>query len=282
MSFLIFIYRRYRIIRIESCIKYFFIQRVGSAVLIRMLYDKRNFIGMMYSLVLRIKIGAGPFYFWFPSMCSGIDWSSCFMLMFFQKVLPLCLIYILIHWIIWIVVLVRLIMGVMGSFNQRGIKELLAYSSVHHLGWILIIRIKGNLRWVLYLLIYGFVLLRVVLLIVKEEVVDFSMMYKCKNKVWFIVRMLRMAGIPPLFGFFLKWMALINVIDLGLLWVIMLVIASVIILYVYVRIIYDVIIGGRFQESWGRIEIMKYMYIGDVIRMIGFLGGLFVIWYVII
>jgi len=43
-------------------------------------------------LVIRYKIGAGPFYFWFPSVCEMISWGPCFLLIRIQKLIPLVLI----------------------------------------------------------------------------------------------------------------------------------------------------------------------------------------------
>nr|YP_009655366.1 NADH dehydrogenase subunit 2 [Epeus alboguttatus]QCL18083.1 NADH dehydrogenase subunit 2 [Epeus alboguttatus] len=281
MSFLILIYKRYDIKMIESCMKYFFIQSLGSALMMSILYLDWVMIGGLCLLILSYKVGAGPFFYWFPSVCGGLDWLSCYMLMFFQKFLPLGLIYMFIHWFVWILVLVGLLVGVLGSFNQSNIKELLAYSSIHHLGWIMLIMMKGNLSWMLYLLMYGLVLFSIIHVLILNNIIYFYMMYKCKNKIWFILGMLSMAGMPPLLGFFLKWMALMNIMNLGLMYVVMLVLVSVIMLYIYIRMIYDVIMGSSMKSLWIDKGLILYGKEGDMLGMMGLFLGLFFMIYIV-
>lgn len=272
ISFLILIYKRYRIIVGESCLRYFFIQSIGSSLFIRFFFIKKFFLGGMLSVILRLKIGAGPFFFWFPSLCLGLDWFSCYFLILFQKILPLMLIFLLVHWILWIIVFVSLIIGVLGSFNQRNLKSLLAYSSIHHLGWIIIVGILKNIRWLLYLFIYGIVLLRVIVLLFKDEVIDLRYFYTSKYKLIYLIRIMRIGGVPPLLGFFLKWIALVRIIELGMIYLFILVVVSVIILYIYIRIVYDVFIKRRVDliDNWLSIN-----YIGniEIIRVVGIIIG---------
>lgn len=73
--------------RVESLYRYYFIQRISSGMILIMMY-----IGGLLRLVIRIRIGGGPFYFWFPSVIVGLTWRIGFLLMTFQKVLPVFLI----------------------------------------------------------------------------------------------------------------------------------------------------------------------------------------------
>lgn len=276
MSFLILIYRRYRIGVVESCLKYFFIQRIGSVLFIRIFYLNYYIVGRILFLILRFRIGAGPFFYWFPSICSSIDWISCYILIIFQKIIPLLLIGIFIHWILWFVVIVSLIMGVLGSFNQRNIKQLIAYSSIHHLGWIIIIIMGGRrMRWLLYLILYILVLFRVVGLLLKDDVIDLSTIFESKYKTIFMIRILRIAGIPPLLGFFLKWIALIRIVEINIIYLMILVLVSIVILYIYIRIVYDVFIGGGIEicEDFILFEKISNM---EILSIVGILIGVVV------
>lgn len=66
-------FERYRIMNIESCYKYFFVQSLGSAIFMGLLYINIEYMGFLICLVLRYKIGAGPFFFWFISVCFGVS-----------------------------------------------------------------------------------------------------------------------------------------------------------------------------------------------------------------
>ncbi|PKR79471.1 hypothetical protein E1814_29195 [Klebsiella pneumoniae] len=59
---------------------------------------------------------------------------SCFILISFQKLIPLIIMRIFISYVIYMIVVVRLFFGVFGCYNQRNFKQLIAYSSVYHIG----------------------------------------------------------------------------------------------------------------------------------------------------
>nr|WIM51602.1 NADH dehydrogenase subunit 2 [Parabathippus shelfordi] len=277
MSFLILIYRRSDLSIIESCLKYFFIQSIGSALLIGLFYLNESLLGNMFFVILSYKVGAGPFFFWFPSLCSGMMWVSCYVLMTFQSILPLLLMQMFVHWVLWLIVVLSLIVGILGSFNQCNMKQLMAYSSIHHLGWIMLVMMI-DVGWFMYMLIYMLVLYSVVGFLVKEEVVDLSMMYYNKFKMFFVIGMLSMGGIPPLLGFYLKWMALVNILSNNMIYVMMLMLVSVVMLYVYMRIVYDIlfsevgsiVVEMNFMLSDYNVEMLSVMGI-----IVGVVGGIF-------
>lgn len=277
MSFLIIIYKRYRVIIGESCLKYFFIQRIGSSLFISLFYLNYYVIGGMIILMLSLRVGAGPFFFWFPSLCSGLDWFSCYLLILFQKILPLLLIFLFIHWIVWVVIIVNLLVGVLGSFNQVNVRQLMAYSSINHLGWILLVGVFKGIGWVLYLMLYGIVLLRVVVLLYKDEIVDLSNLFISKYKLMFVIGILSIGGIPPLLGFFLKWIAFVIIFEVRRIYLFILILASVVILYIYIRIVYDVfLIGGIELRRWG---YNIYNDNVEMMRMLGIIMGITLIVY---
>lgn len=168
------IYRRLDENCLESCLKYFFIQSIGSAIFIGILYLGKKEIRGVLILILRYKMGAAPIYFWFPSVCRGLRWISCFILMSFQKLLPLILLLVIyIGWLILFVIIIRLILGTFGSFNQSDFKQLIAYSSIHHLGWIILCNIYNDIVWFLYLIIYRFIIFSIIYIIKDRGILRF-------------------------------------------------------------------------------------------------------------
>nr|YP_009349338.1 NADH dehydrogenase subunit 2 [Agelena silvatica]APZ83998.1 NADH dehydrogenase subunit 2 [Agelena silvatica] len=248
MSFLFLFYRKKSMNNIESCMKYFFIQSLGSALFIGVvyLYISSDWVS---SCILSYKLGAGPFFFWFPSVIDGLNWVGAFFLMTFQKILPLVLLIMFISWVVWFILIVSLVVGVLGSFNQSKMKFLFAYSSIHHLGWLLMCSFVDNGIWFFYLLMYGMVL-SVVFMMYYYEIDSFMDIMKWKNKWWFFLGVMSMAGVPPLLGFFLKWLAFYYILNINLYLVVMMVLMSVIMFYIYVRVVYDIMVGGVFNIGW--------------------------------
>lgn len=277
IRFIILIYKRRRKKHIESCFKYFFIQRLGSIIFLSFFFINKNLISYLRRLIIRYKIGAGPFYFWFPSVCSGVGWVRCFFLISFQKIIPLILIAIFISIILWIIIMSRLMVGVFGSFNQKQIKRLLSYSSIHHVGWILICIISDRNIWFLYLFLYRVIILSVIGLFIKYEINRIIRLIKLKYKWILFITILSIAGMPPLLGFFLKWVAFYYIIKINYIIIIFMLIISVIIFYVYIRLIYDLILGLR-----KKIDILfykiyyKYFIRYEILRLYRIFIGCFI------
>lgn len=280
--FIIIVYEKYRIYNIESCIKYFFIQSLGSAVYIRIFYINIKYLDFILCLVLRYKMGGGPFFFWFPSICNGISWVSCFVLISFQKIIPLILIRIFVSWAFIIIIIIGLVVGVFGSFNQKELKKLMAYSSIYHLGWIILCIFVYSECWFNYLIIYIIMIFPVIYYVRKKKLISLVDIIKERNKLIIIIIMLRIAGIPPFLGFFLKWFVFIIIIKISIFYIIILIICSVVIFYVYFRIIYDILIGNFFYEGWNLwFEDIRNIIWLDLICIIGILFGVIVRLYLI-
>lgn len=236
--------------RIESSVKYFFIQSLGSRLLILRFYSQRNYEDIINIIIIRYKIGAGPFFFWFSSVCDMITWWPCFMLMSFQKLIPLILVSIYSSVVIWLVILIRLYVGLIGVINQTRIKRLLAYSSIHHNGWILMCVYIYDYFWLIYLILYSFLIFSIIVIISKNEILNFSLLRKINEKNILIFGLLSIGGIPPILGFFLKWWVFyyLNVMNIFL--IIFLIIISVSILYYYIRVVYSILFGELVLNSW--------------------------------
>lgn len=281
IRFIIIIYNKYRIINIESCIKYFFVQRLGSLILLIYLYIKLNIFSYLGRIVLCYKVGGGPFYFWFPSVCINIGWWSCFFLIRLQKIIPIILISLFVRSIIWFMRLIRLVVGVAGRINQVRVKQLIAFSSIHHVGWMLIRFIIRDDFWIIYLLIYRIIILRWIRFLDDVNVDRILDLIKFEGKWIIIIILLNLGGIPPLIGFFLKWWSFCYFLEYEIIIIILLLLFSVIILYIYFRLIYDFVIGGIWILSWKvKTNIEKWIQY-DVFILVrlcmgSFLGILFV------
>lgn len=209
------------------------------------------------------KIAAAPFHMWAPDVYQG---SSTLITAFFASVpkvaslimvaniLTYCFAPIKSSWeqIIIFIACLSMIVGAIGAVNQASIKRLLAYSSISHVGFILLALVKSDIIWLnllQYLIIYLTLNLGVFscLLMLKknenniDEVNDLSNLAKNYPVLALIITifMLSMAGIPPLAGFFAKFYILKSLVTAGSLnfVIIIAIISSVISTYYYLRII---------------------------------------------
>lgn len=248
-SFLLMIRKKFSN-RIESCVKYFFIQSLGSSLLIIRFYRQIDFVNEVTSLILGYKIGAGPFFFWFPAICSNISWGSCFLLIRIQKIIPILLISFYIRRIVWFIVIRRILIGALGIINQTNIKRLIAYSSIHHIGWLLVCVYINIYIWVIYLIIYRFIILGVIFIFSKNENFYINILLKVNEKWILVLGLFSIGGLPPILGFFLKWWTFYNIVWLNYYIIRIIIILSVIIFYYYVRIVYVILFGERLTFVW--------------------------------
>nr|YP_010904388.1 NADH dehydrogenase subunit 2 [Heteropoda venatoria]WCS92208.1 NADH dehydrogenase subunit 2 [Heteropoda venatoria] len=273
MVFVVMIYERYSIKHVESCLKYFFVQSLGSGLFVGIFYVNKEWLNYFGSLILGYKIGAGPFYFWFPSVSDGLGWVSCFVLFSLQKVIPLMMLVMFMGWMIWVLIMMSLIFGVVGSFNQVHMKRLLAFSSIHHIGWLLMCNLVDSKVWIVYLLMYVLVIGSVILILSYFEIENLMGMSKSKSKWWFLLSMLSMGGMPPFLGFFLSWIAFMYFLKMDYWVVFFMVLLSVIMFYIYIRVVYIVFMGMGDEVIWGSFLEGGFFVKMDVISVLGLIIG---------
>nr|QNV12108.1 NADH dehydrogenase subunit 2 [Araneus quadratus] len=249
MSFIALVYDR-KSMGVEVCLKYFFIQSLGSGILMMMFYSEFDLFELISLMILSYKMGAGPFFFWFPSVCESLGWGSCFILMTIQKVLPLLLISFLVSMFLWVIILSSIVLGALGSMNQKNMKRLMAFSSVHHIGWMLFSNFLSSMMWVIYLFMYSLMIMGIMWNLWKDKILDIGMLGKISSKWSFILGMLSMGGMPPMLGFYMKWWLFYYLLSWDFSLLIFMIIMSVLMFYIYLRVVYSIIMGSMMSWSW--------------------------------
>jgi len=272
----------------ESGIKYFVLGALSSGILLygcSLIYgftastnfddifltisslDKLN-LGIIFGLVfiligLAFKVSAVPFHMWTPDVYEGAPTSVTAFFAIVPKVSAVALIYRFClepfgdfykEWsqIIIFLSIASMFLGAIAAIRQTNIKRLLAYSSIGHVGYVLIGLASSNAAGikgaVIYMLIYVFMNIAIftVLLSLKfedkyiEKISDLSGLSKTKPvfSICIAIIMLSLAGIPPFAGFFGKFYIFISAIEAKLIYLAVLgVLSSVISAFYYFRII---------------------------------------------
>ena len=143
-------------------------------------------------------------------------------------------------------------LGNIVAIAQTNLKRMLAYSTISHVGFILLGIISGTEEGyagsLFYALTYAVMTLAafgMIILISRrgfeaEEIADYKGL--SRRHPWFALMMLivmfSMAGIPPLVGFYAKLAVIKSIVDIGLISVaVLVVIMSVIGAFYYLRVI---------------------------------------------
>nr|QTF76081.1 NADH dehydrogenase subunit 2 [Franklinothrips vespiformis] len=233
----------------EIMSKYFLIQFLGSfmflymIILIDHLKDYESYLNLILILSICLKMGASPFHFWIPSIFKGLSWTKIFILSVFQKMIPLI---VLVEMKLDIMILLMIsflsiFMGSLGGLNQFCIRKLMGFSSISHLGWMLLLMKFSTYMLLIYFLFYSILNLEICYFFMKENFSYLSDLLQFKsNKLFstlFCFNFLSLGGLPPFFGFFPKAFSLAYLIQNNLnMFAFLILILSMISLYFYLRL----------------------------------------------
>ncbi|MEE2694776.1 MAG: NADH-quinone oxidoreductase subunit N [Pseudomonadota bacterium] len=221
-------------------------------------------VGLIFILVsLSLKISAAPFHMWTPDVYQGAPTIVTSLLSTLPKiaafgVLIRLLVYpfgdIIVDWgkILLILSISSMIIGSLGALMQTDLKRLMAYSTINHVGFILMALIPGSEEGItsicVYLIFYVTMNLGVFLFILNMQrdqinvssIKDLSGLHRSQPFMagCLSIILFSMAGIPPMAGFIGKLIILNIVIDNNLFFLaIIAVITSVIAAFYYIRLI---------------------------------------------
>jgi len=265
----------------EAGIKYFSLGALSSGFLlfgISMIYfDTASFtfqnladfstiseVGLALVLIaLFFKVSAAPFHIWTPDVYEGSPTISALFFASLPKFASLIFLFRIYHelnisnieslnYIFQLVCAISLLVGVYGAITQKVIKRLLAFSSINHIGFILLAIMsyqymsEGTIFF--YLIIYLVTIFGVfsVILNLRTSEGEITLLtglngLKASSRfkaISMLVFLFSLAGIPPFAGFFAKFFILSASINEGLyLLSIIAVISSVIAAFYYLSVI---------------------------------------------
>ena len=220
--------------------------------------------GLVFLIIgIGFKLGAVPFHMWLPDVYDGAPTPVTLFDATGPKVAAFALAIRLLvdglddafqYWQGMIIMLsvLSIIVGNVIAIAQTNIKRMLAYSTISHMGFILLGVLSGSQEGyaaaMFYALVYSLMSLGgfgMVLLMSRhgfeaDQIDDYKGL--ASRNPWFalmmMILMFSMAGIPPLVGFYAKLTVIKSVIDINLISVaVVAVVLSVIGAYYYLRII---------------------------------------------
>lgn len=216
-----------------------------------------NFNDLLILSTLLLKRGAAPFHFWFPGVIEGLRWINRLILITWQKIAPLMLISYNINYNFFLIsIILSIIIGSLGGLNQTSLRKLIAFSSINHLGWILIAIINNELLWLTYFLLYSILSISIVLMFNNFKLFHFNQIFNFSIinpsiKFFIFLNLLSLGGLPPFLGFLPKWLVIQNLVELNQIFLLFIAVClTLITLYYYLRISYSIYILNYNKNSW--------------------------------
>nr|YP_009312127.1 NADH dehydrogenase subunit 2 [Chagunius chagunio]BAV71498.1 NADH dehydrogenase subunit 2 [Chagunius chagunio] len=169
----------------------------------------------MFIVALALKIGLAPMHFWMPEVLQGLDLLTGLILSTWQKLAPFALIFQTAHSVDPLLLtalgLTSTLVGGWGGLNQTQLRKVLAYSSIAHMGWMIIV-IQYAPQLTLMALAMYIVMTSAMFLTLKMFM---STKLSSLATAWSkgptltavtALTLLSLGGLPPLTGFMPKWL----------------------------------------------------------------------------
>nr|WAM61650.1 NADH dehydrogenase subunit 2 [Neptis soma] len=277
----------------ETSLKYFLTQSIASinflfAILLNLFlmnFFFNNFFSIIINSAMLMKMGSIPFHFWFPNIMEGLSWINCFILMTWQKITPMILLsYYLNYNYLYMIMIFNVLVGAISSFNQTSLRKLMAFSSINNLGWMISSMIISENLWFIYFMFYSIFsfimcfLFYIINTFYINQLFFFNMNFLIKISI--MINFLSLGGLPPFLGFFPKWLVINYLMNNNFIIIsFIFIMSSLILLFVYIRIIYSSLMFFSFKLKWFKIFMKNnhliLIYFFNFISLLGMIISTF-------
>nr|BBM34928.1 NADH dehydrogenase subunit 2 [Podothecus sachi] len=214
---------------VEATTKYFLTQATGAAMLLFASTTNAWLTGQwdiqqmshplpitLITLALALKVGLAPLHSWLPEVLQGLDLTTGLILSTWQKMAPFALLVQIQptnSTLLIILGLTSTLVGGGGGLNQTQLRKIMAYSSIAHLGWmVLVLQFSPSLT-LLTLLTYLVMTFSTFLVFKFNNSTNINTLATSWAKAPALTSLtplvlLSLGGLPPLTGFMPKWLIL--------------------------------------------------------------------------
>nr|WNH23221.1 NADH dehydrogenase subunit 2 [Magnisudis atlantica] len=245
---------------VEAATKYFLTQATAAALLLfasttnawltgewDIQHLSHPLANAIIILALALKIGLAPVHFWLPEVLQGLDLTTGLILSTWQKLAPFALILQMSSANSSLLVFLGLLstlVGGWGGLNQTQLRKILAYSSIAHLGWMILIMQFAPSLTLLSLSLYIIMTSATFLTFKLNNATTINSLATSWSKAPILTALvplllLSLGGLPPLTGFMPKWLILQELTKQGLpLTATIAALSALLSLYFYLRLCY--------------------------------------------
>lgn len=263
----------------EGLVKYFLAQRLGSLILLILLFGQAfGGVSLERSVIcvlpMIVKAGLPPFHVWLIRLFQNRSYFIIIIIRSAQKVLPTYLLLKVMGGWTSLVLIIRFLVGRIGLISQVYLKKFLGYSSVLRVRWVLGRLENLSMGW-LYLAIYTIALglwgRRRGLFQTSTDKTIVKIKVLVVRGVLRAVALLSIRGVPPLLGFYAKLGILHYMLELSLIIIVFALIRVPLSTYSYLR--FGLTSFELKLRSWGVNSLRLYFPLTNYLVLGLLLGG---------
>nr|UOK93206.1 NADH dehydrogenase subunit 2 [Myiarchus cinerascens]UOK93207.1 NADH dehydrogenase subunit 2 [Myiarchus cinerascens]UOK93208.1 NADH dehydrogenase subunit 2 [Myiarchus cinerascens]UOK93209.1 NADH dehydrogenase subunit 2 [Myiarchus cinerascens]UOK93210.1 NADH dehydrogenase subunit 2 [Myiarchus cinerascens] len=213
---------------IEASTKYFLVQATASTLLLFSSASNAWFTGQwditqlthpvsctLLTTAISMKLGLVPFHFWFPEILQGSSLLTSLLLATIMKFPPIILLLLtspsLNPTLLSMMAIASAALGGWMGLNQTQVRKIMAFSSISHLGWMIIILIYSPKLTLITFYIYSLTTAAIFFTLNSTNTLKLSTLMSMWSKIptlaaALMLTLLSLAGLPPLTGFLPKWL----------------------------------------------------------------------------
>nr|AAP85441.1 NADH dehydrogenase subunit 2 [Anolis ferreus] len=245
----------------EAAMKYFLTQAAASSMILFSSMTNAWHMGtwditqltyapsaILLTAALSMKLGLAPLHYWLPEVLQGSTLYTAFIIVTWQKLAPMSLMYLTINNLntptLLTMGLLSAIIGGWGGLNQTQTRKIMAYSSIAHLGWMASISSIMTNIMIMNLMIYLIMTTALFfsLILSKSKTIQDTASTWTTTPILATIMMLSLlslGGLPPLTGFAPKWLIMEELITQNLIpMATIMALASLLSLFFYLRLTY--------------------------------------------
>nr|BAJ09866.1 NADH dehydrogenase subunit 2 [Encrasicholina punctifer] len=258
---------------VEATTKYFLIQATAAAMILFAASTNAWIMGQwdinqmshpvtssMAMTALALKVGLAPLHLWLPEVLQGITLTTGLILSTWQKLAPLALIIQTANYahpfLLTILALSSTLVGGWGGLNQTQLRKVLAYSSIAHLGWMILVSQMAPQMTLIALATYIVMTTATFLTLNNINCTKTITLASAWTKAPTLaalacLMLLSLGGLPPLTGFLPKWLIIQELASQGLAaTATVIALTALISLFFYLRLTYAVTLTLSPQTSY--------------------------------
>nr|YP_010381709.1 NADH dehydrogenase subunit 2 [Augilina tetraina]UDL72084.1 NADH dehydrogenase subunit 2 [Augilina tetraina] len=242
----------------DQSMKYFIIQSLSSlTMLLSMIMNLKiktpiNFENLLM-LSLMMKMGMIPFHMWIISLMEKLTWMNCLMMNTIQKLTPTLIIPQMINLKLTLMpMMLSLLFAPIMMLKTNSMKKIISYSSIYNSPWMVYSMFISKKMFLMSFSIYMFLNLMLM-----KKMKSYNIMFlnqitekNLLTKLNLTINMISMSGMPPMLGFFPKWMILNKMNDLSYLISMTMMISTIISTFIYMKILSSTLMNQTTKKKF--------------------------------